>query len=147
MTSRIVRAKEEDLSRIYNLEKETFENPWSFKMFELDYKSPFSSYYIMEEDDKLLGYCCISSILGESNLNNIAIAKKYRGSGKASIFMSFLMEELKKDKVEKILLEVRYNNREALGLYGKFGFKMIDRRKNYYGRNIDAIIMEKEIGE
>lgn len=147
MTNRIRRADYEDLDRIHSLEEEVFESPWSYKMFDLDFKSPFSFYYIIEEEDILKGYFCISLILGEANLNNIAIAKAYRGQGMAKDLLAFLMDFLKEQKARKLLLEVRYNNVEALGLYKSLGFKEIDRRKNYYGHNIDAIIMEKEIEE
>lgn len=147
MTNRIRRADYEDLDRIHSLEEEVFESPWSYKMFDLDFKSPFSFYYIIEEEDILKGYFCISLILGEANLNNIAIAKAYRGQGLAKDLLAFLMDFLKEQKARKLLLEVRYNNVEALGLYKSLGFKEIDRRKNYYGHNIDAIIMEKEIEE
>ncbi len=147
MTNRIRRADYEDLDRIHSLEEEVFKSPWSYKMFDLDFKSPFSFYYIIEEEDILKGYFCISLILGEANLNNIAIAKAYRGQGLAKDLLAFLMDFLKEQKARKLLLEVRYNNVEALGLYKSLGFKEIDRRKNYYGHNIDAIIMEKEIEE
>lgn len=147
MTNRIRRADYEDLDRIHSLEEEVFESSWSYKMFDLDFKSPFSFYYIIEEEDILKGYFCISLILGEANLNNIAIAKAYRGQGLAKDLLAFLMDFLKEQKARKLLLEVRYNNVEALGLYKSLGFKEIDRRKNYYGHNIDAIIMEKEIEE
>jgi len=147
MTNRIRRADYEDLEGIHSLEEEVFESPWSYKMFDLDFKSPFSFYYIIEEEDILKGYFCISLILGEANLNNIAIAKAYRGQGLAKDLLAFLMDFLKEQKARKLLLEVRYNNVEALGLYKSLGFKEIDRRKNYYGHNIDAIIMEKEIEE
>ena len=45
---------------------------------------------------------------------------------------------------EKIMLEVRESNTNAITLYIKCGFKEIHRRKNYYG-NEDAIIMERSI--
>ena len=43
----------------------------------------------------------------------------------------------------KFLLEVNENNIKALKLYKKIGFEEISKRKNYYGKNEDAIIMMK----
>ena len=42
---------------------------------------------------------------------------------------------------DKIMLEVSVDNKNAIKLYKKFNFKIINIRKNYYD-NIDAYVME-----
>ena len=43
----------------------------------------------------------------------------------------------------KFLLEVNEKNKEALKLYKKIGFEEISIRKNYYGKDENAVIMIK----
>lgn len=45
------------------------------------------------------------------------------------------------------LLEVRDDNAPALRLYDKHGFTTIDRRADYYGAGVDALILERRDDE
>jgi len=45
-----------------------------------------------------------------------------------------------------IVLEVRPSNREAIGLYESFGFRVIGRRRGYYyDTGEDALVMEVHV--
>ncbi len=61
---------------------------------------------------------------------------------------SKLLEELIKvaiqNKLFNITLEVRSDNKKAIYLYQKYGFKQVAIRKNYY-IDVDGILMEKEL--
>ena len=45
---------------------------------------------------------------------------------------------------ERILLEVRCDNNNAIKLYKKYNFKIINIRKKYYD-NMDAYVMELKV--
>ena len=61
---------------------------------------------------------------------------------------SKLLEELIsisiQNKLFNITLEVRSDNKKAIYLYQKYGFKQVAIRKNYY-IDVDGILMEKEL--
>lgn len=80
---------------------------------------------------------------GEAELYRIAVIPEYRGSGYGRALMSDFLKSCPED-TRKIFLEVRESNSAAVGLYERFGFKIIGRRKNYYG-NEDAVIYSLEI--
>ena len=51
---------------------------------------------------------------------------------------------MKEKGVEKVFLEVRKSNSNAIALYEKFGFSVYAERKNYYTDNgEDALLMQK----
>ena len=54
-----------------------------------------------------------------------------------------ITEKLDKELHEFIHLEVRKDDKKAVGLYKKFGFEEINVRKDYYGKNKDASCMVK----
>jgi ribosomal-protein-alanine N-acetyltransferase len=43
------------------------------------------------------------------------------------------------------MLEMREGNSEAQRLYEKRGYRNISKRKDYYRRGMDALIMRKEV--
>ena len=63
---------------------------------------------------------------------NIAIDKKYRGSGYGRILVDSVLEILE-EKNFSVTLEVRKDNIVAINLYESLGFKEAGVRKDYYG--------------
>lgn len=68
----------------------------------------------------------------------IVVDKVYRNNNIGSNLMEYFINN---NDYEKILLEVRCDNSNAIKLYKKFNFKIINIRKNYY-ENMDAYVME-----
>ncbi len=46
---------------------------------------------------------------------------------------------------DRMLLEVRHDNRGAIALYEKFGFTAISHRRDYYGAGADAVVMQASL--
>ena len=51
---------------------------------------------------------------------------------------------LENNKIEKVTLEVKKDNKNAILLYNSLGFKPVSIRKGYYN-GIDGILMLKEV--
>lgn len=96
--------------------------------------------YTLIEDDKEIGYIETIPNLDILEITDVLIYPEYRGKGKSKELLSFVINS-NNDK-EKILLEVSVNNKVAISLYEKFGFKTINIRKKYYKDLSDALIME-----
>lgn len=92
-------------------------------------------YYI---DDELIGFVIFETMYEILDILYIVVEPIYRKKGIASLLMQYLINN--KD-FEKIMLEVRCDNSNAIKLYKKFNFKIINIRKKYYG-NIDGYVME-----
>ena len=54
------------------------------------------------------------------------------------------MDKMFSENVSNITLEVRKSNIDAIGLYEKYGFKVVSVRDNYYGSE-DAFLMMREM--
>ncbi len=89
-----------------------------------------------------MGYAVVWIIGDEADLHWLEIFEEFRGRGLGRNFLKHLLEEMKKEGVKKLLLEVSDKNITALGLYRSFGFREVGRRKNYYSDGSDAILME-----
>ncbi|MBR2539243.1 MAG: GNAT family N-acetyltransferase [Mogibacterium sp.] len=80
------------------------------------------------DDDQIIG-CGSISAMGRrmSHRGEIAISvrKSYWGRGAGSALMSSLIEQAGRADIEIISLEVRCDNKRAIHLYEKFGFRRI----------------------
>ena len=93
--------------------------------------------YVYEENNKVIGFIQVEKHFEITDIINIAVDENYQNKGIATKLIEFI----KNDVEEKIMLEVRSRNEAAIKTYEKNDFKVINIRKKYYGDD-DAIIME-----
>lgn len=99
----------------------------------------YANIYVYEDNSIIKGFIHIEDHIDFIDIINVAVDKDYQHEGIASKLLDYIVNMNK-----RILLEIRENNSNAIGLYSKYNFKEINRRKNYYG-NEDAIVMERSI--
>ena len=113
-----------------------------------------------ENEKNVLGYIVFYGTIESTDIFEIVIKKEYQGRGFGERLMTESMEKLVEDRKNlegnniwenegtdfsenKFLLEVNEKNARALKLYKKIGFEKISIRKNYYGKDENAVIMVK----
>ena len=135
----------ERVSQVAELEKLCFQDPWSENSVASELKNPLSYWLVALDGDRLLGYVGSQTVVGETDMMNVAVHPEYRRQGVAEKLILALIEGLKGMESHCLTLEVRASNAPAIGLYEKLGFRQIGLRKNYY-RNPreDALILRKE---
>jgi ribosomal-protein-alanine N-acetyltransferase len=135
--------EEEDLDEILSIEKKSFVTPWSRKLFIEALAFPLSRNYVLATTSKkTLGYANFYVVQHEAHMLNIAIHPERRKQGLATRLLKHTIRELSGKGVTEFYLEVREGNGDAIGLYQKFGFEFIGRRKKYYTEtNEDALVM------
>ena len=131
--------------QIAELEKICFNDPWSEKSIASELDNRLSLWLVAMDGDRVAGYVGSQSVLGETDMMNIAVHPDFRRRGIAEELVMKLVEELKVRGNHSLMLEVRASNEPARNLYEKLGFQQVGLRKNYY-RNPkeDACILRKE---
>ena len=117
----------------------TMLNPNFSKLFHIENLNANETIYIYKENNINKGFIHIQNGLDIIDLLNIIVKPKYQNQGIGSVLLKYIIDN-KQDK--KIMLEVRSKNINAIKLYQKYDFKIINIRKNYY-KDDDAIIMER----
>ena len=127
------------------LEKCCFADPWSENSVASELENPLSLWLVAMDGERLAGYVGSQTVLGESDMMNVAVDGAYRRQGVGKMLIEALVEQLKARESHCLTLEVRDSNTPARNLYASLGFSQIGRRKNYY-RNPreDALILRKE---
>jgi len=133
------------VSQVAELEKLCFSDPWSEKSVASELTNPLALWLVAVQGDTVAGYIGSQSVMGESDMMNVAVHPDFRRQGVAKKLVQALVDALLENGNHCLTLEVRVSNAPAISLYEKLDFVQVGLRKNYY-RNPkeDALILRKE---
>lgn len=131
-----------DLEQIKDDLETDFDNFWSYSIFKSEIENKNSKYFVIKENNQILGFIGIIIVLDNADITNIVVKKIYRGLGLSTILMNYIIDFCTKNNILKINLEVSTNNTTAINLYEKFNFKRVGCRKKYYN-DADALLFTK----
>ena len=133
-----------DLDHVAANEAICFSMPWSRRAFEQTLQKKETVYLVAEEDERVVGHCGVTNIVGEGEITNVAVHPDYRRRGIGWKLLEALLAEGEKAGIAAFTLEVRAGNQAAVHLYEKAGFVSAGRRPGFYDRpKEDALIMWK----
>ncbi len=128
------------------LEKECFSCPWSEESFRECLNNDRFYFVGLFENDELIGYGGLTTVLDEGDIANIAVRTDKRGKGYGKKLLTALCAEAQKRGIVYLHLEVRESNYPARHLYESCGFDVDGTRKNYYKRPLEnAVLMTKKL--
>ncbi|MEK5176340.1 ribosomal protein S18-alanine N-acetyltransferase [Heyndrickxia sp. FSL W8-0496] len=132
-----------DLDGIMEVEVQSFTLPWSREAFYNEFvKNHFAVYFVLEDKERIIGYCGVWLVVDEAHITNIAVLPEYRGQQLGELLLRSMMEFASESGAKSMTLEVRVSNTIAQSLYKKLGFFEGGIRKNYYSDNQeDALVM------
>lgn len=117
---------------------------WTNAVLEDEFNNENSKYFVaIDENDEIIAFGGLWFNIDEAHVMNIAVKKEFRSQHVGTELLEFLVVEAKKENKNCITLEVREDNVPAIELYKKLEFDEIGRRKKYYEKLYDAIIMTK----
>lgn len=143
----IVKMTSAHVAAIAELEKLCFSDPWSENSISSELTSRLSYWLVALEGEQVVGYIGSQSVLGQSDMMNVAVHPEHRRKGIAEALILALSQALQTGGNQSLTLEVRASNAPAIALYEKLGFASVGRRPGYYRHpKEDALIMRKEWG-
>ena len=138
----------QDVPAVTAIEHDLFEyDPWSAEMFhlELDQVPNTRDVVVAVDDGEVVGYASLRFVGSEGDVNTVAVARHRHGTGVGAVLMQWLLDAARAHAVGHLFLEVRSDNHTALGMYERRGFERIDRRRDYYGPGVDALVLRKRM--
>ena len=141
----IIKMNETHCAAVAAIEKLCFSDPWSENSIAGELNSRLSHWLVALENGAVVGYIGSQTVLGESDMMNVAVHPDHRRKSIAEALILALSRELQENGSRCLTLEVRASNAPAIALYEKLGFETVGRRPNYYRHpKEDALIMRKE---
>ncbi len=96
----------------------------------------------------IVGFLLSRIAAGEAEILTVAVAPSERGRGLATQLLHRHLGRLAALGVAQVFLEVGEDNRSALCLYDRAGFRQVGRRAGYYPRpegTISALTLRREL--
>ncbi len=141
----ILPLNESNLEQCANCCKTATES-WNKEQIEQSLKSGTSKIYIAIDNSTVVGMAIFQLALDEASLNNITVLPQNRGCGIGEYLLFECIKMLASGGTKQVFLEVRSENKAAIGLYTKLNFVKIGERKAFYKNPQDnAIVMKLDI--
>lgn len=152
----------EDVQRVMEIERQSFSAPWSARAYRYEIAENSNSTMVvvrpaygpeggLELLARQLGFARPRPVLGyggfwllvdDAHIATIAVDPEWRGRGLGELLLLAMLERGDGQGAMRATLEVRVSNEVAQGLYYKYAFGIVSRRKRYYAdNNEDAYIM------
>jgi ribosomal-protein-alanine N-acetyltransferase len=106
---------------------------------------PTITYLVAELDGQVVGHAVTSSAGDIAELQRIAVDEPHRRQGVAARLLAGVIDAARRTPADRLLLEVRDDNRTALAFYAGQGFVEIDRRPRYYADGTTAIVLRRPL--
>ena len=126
----------DDLDQVMEIEQDLFHVPWTKEGFFTFLTRDDAMFLVVEEKEKILGYCGLLMVLDEGDITNVAVRKDRQREGIGAFLMQSLIRLAAERDVTTIHLEVR--------VYERMGFTRDGIRKAYYSDPVeDALLMTR----
>lgn len=131
-----------DIVEVTKIENDTFFDAWNESMWLDELNNSLTTYTVLEENGKTIGYAGYWLVAGEAQVTRVAVASGERERGLGTKLMAALINRAWQQGAEAMTLEVRAGNTAAQKMYLTCGFRCEGVRPGYYADNHeDAVIM------
>jgi ribosomal-protein-alanine N-acetyltransferase len=137
-----------DLAVFVSLDKKLFPySPWSASQYKEEFSSPTRHFVVALDDaQSIIGYAGVFAPGGaEADVLTVGVIPSQRGKGIARQLMGLITDWAKQQGSIAMMLEVKVDNTEAIGLYESLGYSKLNVRKDYFGAGLDALVMRLDL--
>ena len=135
----------EDLDQVMEIETDLFAVPWTKEGLFTFLTRDDTMFFVVEEKEKILGYCSMQTVLDEGDILNVAVRRERQEEGIGYFLVHSMLMMAEVQGIHLVHLEVRESNGTARRLYQRLGFAEDGLRKNYYTDPLEnAVLMTKK---
>lgn len=135
---------EEHVEGVHAVFEECFSaEKWSIRSIREELTNQLARTFVMWDalEEKVVGFINVHHVLGEGDLNDIAVIQSCRRKGLAARLMKAALKLAQEEGISRYTLEVRESNQGAIRFYESFGFQKVGMRKNYYTKPTENALL------
>jgi [ribosomal protein S18]-alanine N-acetyltransferase len=129
-----------DVPEICSIENTIYDFPWTSGNFIDSLNSGYSGAVVRiageidvtQHRSRVIAYSMMMQLPYEVHLLNLSVAKSFQAKGIGRAYLRTLINQVRAQASEAMLLEVRPSNMAAIKLYKSEGFSQLGIRKGYY---------------
>lgn len=131
---------------LFELDRLHFPTPWSLESWKNLFQDHDRLLVLIKNQEGVIGFCLFDKVVVDSfaHLLKIVVHPKFRAQGISKIMLDTALLKLQNSGCTQYFLEVEESNLVAQRLYLSLDFKVIHRKKDFYGQNRSALIMTKD---
>jgi ribosomal-protein-alanine N-acetyltransferase len=131
------------LKSVMAIERQVYPRPWSPSLFLSEMSETHNRAYLVARlDREVVAYGGVICYGDEAHITTIAVDPEHHRKKIGTRVMYELMRAAQDMGARAVSLEVRMSNWGAQRMYGRFGFRPVGVRKNYYQETgEDALVM------
>ncbi len=137
-----------DLPVFVSLDRELFPySPWSASQYKEEFSAPTRHFVVaLDDEQSIIGYAGVFAPGGaEADVLTVGVVPNHRGKGIARQLMALITDWAHEQGSTAMMLEVKVDNQDAIGLYESLGYSKLNTRKDYFGSGLDALVMRLEL--
>jgi ribosomal-protein-alanine N-acetyltransferase len=132
-----------DMPEVLDIERHTFEFPWSEDEFVRVLRELNCIGIVAEENDRVIGYMIYEIHKTRFHVLNFAVAPLHRRMGIGRAMLTKLIGRLSPDRRKRIVLECRESNTAAQLFFRSQGFKAVSILRGFYDDTVeDAYVFQ-----
>ena len=137
-----------DLAVFASLDKELFPySPWSASQYKEEFSSPTRHFFVaIDAEQNIIGYAGVFAPgEAEADVLTVGVIPTHRGKGIAKALTAMITGWAIERGSIAMMLEVKVDNSNAIGLYESLGYSKLNVRKDYFGAGLDALVMRLDL--
>jgi len=135
-----------DMFSVIKLASETLTERYNPSIFNYFYETYSKGFIVAENAHKIIGF--IIGVKLKKDLAKIlmlSVKELFRKKNIGSSLLLNFIDEISKENIKNIELEVRCKNKKAINFYKKNGFEIINKIKDFYQDGSNAYTMKKSL--
>ena len=138
-----------DVATVAEIARATMPHSWSRAVFmdclEGDYHAWVMQHGKLDVASAIVGFVVVLVQMEEGQLLKLVVRQRYHRQGLGKRLLAHAMTFMQQQAVNKVFLEVRASNHDAIAFYQSMQFDTVAKRKNYYPlgqQREDAVVMQ-----
>lgn len=133
-----------DVNSLIGIDQRYFPTPWTYSAWDELFTNVPRLLSVFRLEKEIIGFALfnLSSVDSFGHLLKIIVLPEYRNQGKGEMLLGSSLTFLRENQeIKCFFLEVEATNQSAINAYERCGFKMVHRKKDFYGNGRDAFVM------
>jgi len=130
-----------DLESIYLIEDQSFSDPYPHNLLTKLFHAYKDTFFVAQVQPQIVvGYCVAAQEGKSAHVISLGVLREYRRRGIGTALVQALLTNLS-PRLNEVRLEVKQGNGDAIRLYERLGFELMDLVEGYYTDGSAAVKM------